>query len=201
MAEQATIDTVAARTVDRYKYGFVTDIESEKAPKGLNADTVRYISAKKNEPDWMLEWRLSAFERWLSMREPRWAKLKYPKIDYQDAYYYSAPKSKPMLESLDQVDPKLLETYKKLGIPITEQKMLAGVAVDAVFDSVSVATTFKEKLKEVGVIFCPISEALQTHPDLVRKYLGSVVPITDNFFATLNAAVFGVVSFDYIELN
>jgi len=198
MAEQATIDTVAARTVDRYKYGFVTDIESEKAPKGLNADTVRYISAKKNEPDWMLEWRLSAFERWLSMREPRWAKLKYPKIDYQDAYYYSAPKSKPMLESLDQVDPKLLETYKKLGIPITEQKMLAGVAVDAVFDSVSVATTFKEKLKEVGVIFCPISEALQTHPDLVRKYLGSVVPITDNFFATLNAAVFSDGSFVYI---
>jgi Fe-S cluster assembly protein SufB len=198
MAEQATIDTVAARTVDRYKYGFVTDIESEKAPKGLNADTVRYISAKKNEPDWMLEWRLSAFERWLSMREPRWAKLKYPAIDYQDAYYYSAPKSKPKLESLDEVDPKLLETYKKLGIPITEQKMLAGVAVDAVFDSVSVATTFKEKLKEVGVIFCPISEALQTHPELVRKYLGSVVPITDNFFATLNAAVFSDGSFVYV---
>jgi Fe-S cluster assembly protein SufB len=198
MAEQATIDTVAARTVDRYKYGFVTDIESEKAPKGLNADTVRYISAKKNEPEWMLEWRLSAFERWLTMREPRWAKLKYPKIDYQDAYYYSAPKSKPKLESLDQVDPKLLETYKKLGIPITEQKLLAGVAVDAVFDSVSVATTFKEKLKEVGVIFCPISEALQTHPDVVRKYLGSVVPITDNFFATLNAAVFSDGSFVYI---
>jgi len=198
MAEQATIDTVAARTVDRYKYGFVTDIESEKAPKGLNADTVRYISAKKNEPDWMLEWRLSAFERWLTMREPRWAKLKYPAIDYQDAYYYSAPKSKPKLESLDDVDPKLLETYKKLGIPITEQKMLAGVAVDAVFDSVSVATTFKEKLKEVGVIFCPISEALQTHPELVRKYLGSVVPITDNFFATLNAAVFSDGSFVYV---
>jgi Fe-S cluster assembly protein SufB len=198
MAEQATIDTVAARTVDRYKYGFVTDIESEKAPKGLNADTVRYISAKKNEPDWMLEWRLSAFERWLTMREPRWAKLKYPAIDYQDAYYYSAPKSKPKLESLDEVDPKLLETYKKLGIPITEQKMLAGVAVDAVFDSVSVATTFKEKLKEVGVIFCPISEALQTHPELVRKYLGSVVPITDNFFATLNAAVFSDGSFVYV---
>jgi Fe-S cluster assembly protein SufB len=198
MAEQATIDTVAARTVDRYKYGFVTDIESEKAPKGLNADTVRYISAKKNEPAWMLEWRLSAFERWLTMREPRWAKLKYPAIDYQDAYYYSAPKSKPKLESLDEVDPKLLETYKKLGIPITEQKMLAGVAVDAVFDSVSVATTFKEKLKEVGVIFCPISEALQTHPELVRKYLGSVVPITDNFFATLNAAVFSDGSFVYV---
>jgi len=198
MAEQATIDTVAARSVDRYKYGFVTDIESEKAPKGLNADTVRYISAKKNEPDWMLEWRLAAFERWLTMREPRWAKLKYPAIDYQDAYYYSAPKSKPKLESLDDVDPKLLETYKKLGIPITEQKMLAGVAVDAVFDSVSVATTFKEKLKEVGVIFCPISEALQTHPELVRKYLGSVVPVTDNFFATLNAAVFSDGSFVYV---
>jgi Fe-S cluster assembly protein SufB len=198
MAEQATIDTVASRTVDRYKYGFVTDIESEKAPKGLNADTVRYISAKKNEPAWMLEWRLSAFERWQTMREPRWAKLKYPPIDYQDAYYYSAPKSKPKLDSLDEVDPKLLETYKKLGIPITEQKMLAGVAVDAVFDSVSVATTFKEKLKEAGVIFCPISEALQTHPELVRKYLGSVVPITDNFFATLNAAVFSDGSFVYV---
>ncbi len=198
MAEQATIDAVTARGADRYKYGFVTDIESEKAPKGLIADTVRYISAKKNEPAWMLEWRLAAFERWQSMREPRWAKLKYPAIDYQDAYYYSAPKSKPKLESLDEVDPKLLETYKKLGIPLTEQKMLAGVAVDAVFDSVSVATTFKEKLKEAGVIFCPISEALQTHPELVRKYLGTVVPITDNFFATLNAAVFSDGSFVYV---
>ncbi len=198
MTEQATIDAVTARGADRYKYGFVTDIETEKAPKGLNADIVRFISAKKNEPDWMLEWRLAAFERWQGMREPRWAKLRYPAIDYQDAYYYAAPKSKPKLDSLDQVDPKLLETYKKLGIPLTEQKLLAGVAVDAVFDSVSVATTFKEKLKEAGVIFCPISEALQTHPELVRKYLGTVVPITDNFFATLNAAVFSDGSFVYV---
>jgi Fe-S cluster assembly protein SufB len=198
MAEQATIDAVAARGAERYKYGFVTDIESDKAPKGLSADTVRFISAKKNEPEWMLEWRLQAFERWLTMREPRWAKLNYPAIDYQDAYYYSAPKNQKKLESLDQVDPKLLETYKKLGIPLTEQKLLAGVAVDAVFDSVSVATTFKGKLAEAGVIFCPISEALQTHPELVRKYLGTVVPITDNFFATLNAAVFSDGSFVYV---
>jgi Fe-S cluster assembly protein SufB len=198
MAEQATIDAVTARAGDRYKYGFVTDIESEKAPKGLNADIVRFISAKKNEPGWMLEWRLAAFERWQSMKEPRWARVQYPPIDFQDAYYYSAPKTKPKLESLDEVDPKLLETYKKLGIPLTEQKLLAGVAVDAVFDSVSVATTFKGKLKEAGVIFCPISEALQTHPDLVRKYLGTVVPVTDNFYATLNSAVFSDGSFVYV---
>jgi Fe-S cluster assembly protein SufB len=198
MAEQATIDAVTARAGDRYKYGFVTDIESEKAPKGLNADIIRFISAKKNEPAWMLEWRLAAFERWQAMKEPRWAKVHYPPIDFQDAYYYSAPKSKPKLESLDEVDPKLLETYKKLGIPLTEQKLLAGVAVDAVFDSVSVATTFKGKLKEAGVIFCPISEALQTHPELVRKYLGSVVPVTDNFYATLNSAVFSDGSFVYV---
>jgi Fe-S cluster assembly protein SufB len=198
MAEQATIDAVTARAGDRYKYGFVTDIESEKAPKGLSADIVRFISAKKNEPAWMLEWRLAAFERWQAMKEPKWAKVKYPPIDFQDAYYYSAPKAKPKLESLDQVDPKLLETYQKLGIPLTEQKLLAGVAVDAVFDSVSVATTFKGKLKEAGVIFCPISEALQTHPELVRKYLGSVVPVTDNFYATLNSAVFSDGSFVYV---
>ncbi len=198
MAEQATIDTVNAQGGDKYKYGFVTDIESEKAPTGLNADIIRYISVKKNEPAWMLEWRLAAFERWQAMREPRWARVKYPPIDFQDAYYYSAPKSKPKLDSLDQVDPKLLETYKKLGIPLTEQKLLAGVAVDAVFDSVSVATTFKGKLKEAGVIFCPISEALQTHPELVRKYLGSVVPVTDNFYATLNSAVFSDGSFVYV---
>ncbi len=196
MAEQATIDAVAAR--ERYKYGFVTDIESEKAPKGLSADIVRFISAKKNEPAWMLEWRLAAFERWQAMKEPRWARVNYPPIDFQDAYYYSAPKNKPKLDSLDQVDPKLLETYKKLGIPLTEQKLLAGVAVDAVFDSVSVATTFKGKLKEAGVIFCPISEALQTHPHLVRKYLGSVVPVTDNFYATLNSAAFSDGSFVYV---
>ncbi len=198
MAEQATIDAVTDSGGDRYKYGFVTDIESEKAPKGLSVDTVRFISAKKNEPAWMLDWRLAAFERWQGMKEPRWARVNYPTIDYQDAYYYSAPKSKPKLDSLDQVDPKLLETYKKLGIPLTEQKMLAGVAVDAVFDSVSVATTFKGKLKEAGVIFCPISEALQSHPELVRKYLGTVVPVTDNFFATLNSAVFSDGSFVYI---
>jgi Fe-S cluster assembly protein SufB len=198
MAEQATIDTVQSQAGERYKYGFVTDIESEKAPKGLNADIVRYISAKKNEPAWMLEWRLQSFERWLSMREPDWAKLDYPQIDYQDLYYYSAPKAKPKLESLDEVDPKLLETYKKLGIPLTEQKLLAGVAVDAVFDSVSVATTFKGKLAEAGVIFCPMSEALQKHPELVRKYLGTVVPNTDNFFATLNSAVFSDGSFVYV---
>ncbi len=198
MAEQSTIDAVTSRGGDKYKYGFVTDIESEKAPRGLNADTVRFISAKKNEPGWMLEWRLAAFERWQTMQEPTWARVKYPRINYQDAYYYSAPKSKPKLDSLDQVDPKLLETYKKLGIPLTEQKMLAGVAVDAVFDSVSVATTFKGKLKEAGVIFCPMSEALQSHPELVRKYLGTVVPVTDNFFATLNSAVFSDGSFVYI---
>jgi Fe-S cluster assembly protein SufB len=198
MAEQATIDTVASQGGDKYKYGFVTDIESVKAPIGLNADIVRYISAKKNEPDWMLAWRLESFERWQAMREPEWAKLNYPRINYQDAYYYSEPKNKPKLESLDQVDPKLLETYKKLGIPLTEQKMLAGVAVDAVFDSVSVATTFKGKLAEAGVIFCPISEALQKHPELIRKYLGTVVPNTDNFFATLNAAVFSDGSFVYV---
>ncbi|MFN9543131.1 MAG: Fe-S cluster assembly protein SufB, partial [Alphaproteobacteria bacterium] len=198
MADQATIDTVQSQAGERYKYGFVTDIESVKAPKGLNADIVRYISAKKNEPAWMLEWRLQSFERWLAMREPDWAKLNYPRIDYQDAYYYSEPKSKPKLESLDEVDTKLLETYKKLGIPLTEQKLLAGVAVDAVFDSVSVATTFKGKLAEAGVIFCPMSEALQKHPDLVRKYLGTVVPNTDNFFATLNSAVFSDGSFVYV---
>ena len=184
---------------DKYKYGFYTDIESEKAPKGLNEDTVRFISAKKGEPEWMLEWRLEAFRRWLEMDEPDWAKVNYPKIDYQDAYYYSAPKSqadKP--KSLDEVDPELLKTYEKLGIPLNEQKMLAGVAVDAVFDSVSVVTTFKEKLAEAGVIFCPISEALHSHPELVKEYLGSVVPVTDNYFAALNAAVFSDGSFVYI---
>jgi Fe-S cluster assembly protein SufB len=198
MADQATIDTVASHAGERYKYGFVTDIESEKAPKGLNTDIVRYISARKNEPEWMLAWRLQSFERWQTMREPDWAKLNYAAIDYQDLYYYSAPKTRPKLESLDEVDPKLLETYKKLGIPLTEQKLLAGVAVDAVFDSVSVATTFKGKLAEAGVIFCPMSEALQKYPDLVRKYLGTVVPNTDNFFATLNSAVFSDGSFVYV---
>ena len=187
---------------EKYKYGFVTDIESEKAPKGLSEDTIRFISAKKNEPEWMLEWRLDAYQRWLAQKEPSWGKLSYPKIDFQDAYYYSAPKSdEDRPDSLDDVDPELLKTYEKLGIPLKEQEWLAGVknvAVDAVFDSVSVVTTFKEKLAEAGVIFCPISEALQTHPELVRKYLGSVVPVSDNFYATLNSAVFSDGSFVYI---
>jgi Fe-S cluster assembly protein SufB len=184
---------------DKYKYGFYTDIESEKAPKGLNEDTVRFISAKKGEPSWMLDWRLEAFRRWQEMEEPDWAKVNYPKIDYQDAYYYSAPKSQAdRPKSLDEVDPELLKTYEKLGIPLSEQKMLAGVAVDAVFDSVSVVTTFKDKLAEAGVIFCPISEAVHSHPELVKEYLGSVVPVTDNYFAALNAAVFSDGSFVYI---
>ena len=196
---------VAAETVeqvrslgDRYKYGFVTDIESETAPKGLNEDIVRFISAIKDEPEWLLEWRLEAFRHWQTMTEPNWAKLGIPMIDYQDAHYYSAPKQKEGPKSLDEVDPELLATYDKLGIPLREQEMLAGVAVDAVFDSVSVATTFKAKLEEHGVIFCPISEAVQNHPELVRKYLGSVVPYTDNFFATLNSAVFTDGSFVFV---
>jgi Fe-S cluster assembly protein SufB len=183
---------------EKYKYGFVTDIEMERAPKGLSADTVRYISAKKGEPEWMLEWRLGAYKRWLEMREPNWARVHYQKIDYQNSYYYAAPKNTPLKQSLDEVDPKLLETYKKLGIPLHEQMALAGVAVDAVFDSVSVATTFKAKLNEVGVIFCPISEAIRDYPDLVKKYLGTVVPVTDNFFATLNSAVFSDGTFVYV---
>nr|TFG54631.1 MAG: Fe-S cluster assembly protein SufB [Hyphomicrobiales bacterium] len=199
MANTQTKERVADLAGEKYKYGFVTDIEMDRAPKGLNEDIVRFISAKKNEPEWMLEWRLEAYRRWLEMREPKWARVHYPPIDYQDSYYYAAPKSQAdRPQSLDDVDPKLLETYQKLGIPLSEQKMLAGVAVDAVFDSVSVATTFKEKLTEVGVIFCPISEALREHPELVRKYLGTVVPSTDNFFATLNAAVFSDGSFVYV---
>ena len=181
-----------------YKYGFVTDIETESVPKGLNEDIIKMISSKKEEPGWMLEWRLKAFEYWKKMIEPRWPKLEYPAIDYQDIIYYSAPKQKKGLESLDEVDPELLKTYEKLGIPLDEQKVLSGVAVDAVFDSVSVATTFKEKLGELGIIFCSFSEALKEHPELVRKYLGTVVPYTDNFFATLNSAVFSDGSFVYI---
>ena len=181
-----------------YKAGFVTDIEQDIAPPGLDEDTIRLISSKKEEPAWLLEWRLKAFGLWKRMREPTWAKVHYPDIDYQAISYYAAPKVKPKLESLDEVDPKLLETYEKLGIPLHEQKMLAGVAVDAVFDSVSVATTFKETLAAAGVVFCPISEAVQSHPELVRKYLGSVVPTTDNFFATLNSAVFTDGSFVYV---
>ncbi len=187
----------------KYKHGFVTNIESEKATKGLSEETVRYISKKKNEPEWMLEYRLNAFKYWQNNQEndPKWANINHPKIDYQDIYYYSEPKNKPKLDSLDQVDPELLKTYEKLGIPLLEQKMLAGVAVDAVFDSVSVVTTYKEKLHEKGVIFCPISEAIQKYPDLIKKYLGSVVPYTDNFYATLNAAVFSDGSFVYIPEN
>jgi Fe-S cluster assembly protein SufB len=205
-AVQETVEQVRRIDVDQYKYGFETKIESEKAPKGLSEDTIRFISAKKNEPAWMLAWRLEAYKRWLTMREPTWARVDYPKIDYQNAYYYSAPK-KNALASLDEVDPEILKTYEKLGIPLREQEILAGVvrpegerrvAVDAVFDSVSVATTFKEELKRAGVIFMPISEALREHPDLVKKYLGSVVPVTDNFFATLNSAVFSDGSFVYV---
>jgi Fe-S cluster assembly protein SufB len=205
-AVQETVEQVRRIDVDQYKYGFVTDIESEKAPKGLSEDTVRFISAKKNEPEWMLAWRLDAYKRWLTMREPTWARVDYPKIDYQNAYYYSAPKKKA-LASLDEVDPEILRTYEKLGIPLREQEILAGVvrpegerrvAVDAVFDSVSVATTFKEELKKAGVIFMPMSEAIREHPELVKKYLGSVVPTSDNFFATLNSAVFSDGSFVYV---
>ena len=199
----ATAETIAdvEKLGDRYKYGFVTEIESETAPKGLSEDVIRFISAKKEEPDWLLEWRLQSYAKWQKMIEPNWAKLGYPPIDYQDSYYYSAPKQKDAPKSLDEVDPELLETYEKLGIPLKEQEMLAGVrnvAVDAVFDSVSVATTFKAKLAEAGVIFCSISEAVREYPDLVRKYLGSVVPQDDNFFAALNCAVYTDGSFVYV---
>ena len=193
-----TAKTIESATGGDYKYGFVTDIETDLAPRGLNEDIVRFISAKKNEPDWLLDWRLKAYRRWLTMTEPRWARVHHAAIDYQDAYYYAAPKAKELLNSLDEVDPELLRTYEKLGIPLDEQKILAGVAVDAVFDSVSVATTYKEKLAEEGIVFCSFSEAVQTQPELVRKYLGSVVPYSDNFYATLNSAVFSDGSFVYI---
>ena len=189
---------VIAKAIEQdYKYGFVTDIEQDTLPPGLNEDVIRSISAIKNEPDFMLEWRLKSYNQWLKMEEPTWAKVDYPKIDYQAISYYSAPKKKE-LKSLDEVDPEILKTYNKLGIPLEEQKMLAGVAVDAVFDSVSVATTFKEELEKHGVIFCPFSEAVQNHPELIKKYLGSVVPHTDNYFAALNSAVFTDGSFVYI---
>ena len=220
-AVQETVDQVRRIDVDQYKYGFETNIESEKAPKGLSEDIVRFISAKKNEPEWMLQWRLDAYRRWLTMREPTWARVDYPKIDYQDIYYYAAPKKFVAPKSLADVDPEILKTYEKLGIPLKEQEILAGVrkqgepselgddemtrtesrgrvAVDAVFDSVSVATTFKAELKKAGVIFMPISEAIREHPELVKKYLGSVVPTSDNFFATLNSAVFSDGSFVYV---
>jgi Fe-S cluster assembly protein SufB len=211
-AVQETVEKVRLIDVDQYKYGFVTDIESEKAPKGLSEDTIRFISAKKDEPEWMLRWRLDAYRRWLTMREPAWSRVHYGPIDYQDLYYYSAPKKKAGPKSLDEIDPEILKTYEKLGIPLREREILLGVqkpaeeggsgynrvAVDAVFDSVSVATTFKEELAKAGVLFMPISEALQKHPDLVKKYLGTVVPISDNFFATLNSAVFSDGSFVYV---
>ena len=194
-----TAEQVSSLSSDKYKYGFVTDIESDLAPKGLNEDIVRFISAKKDEPDWLLQWRLRSYRRWLEIEEPTWGNVNYPDIDFQDAHYYAAPKSKDDgPKSLDEVDPELLRTYEKLGIPLHEQKMLAGVAVDAVFDSVSVVTTFRKELAKAGVIFCPISEAVQSHPELVQKYLGSVVPYSDNFYATLNSAVFTDGSFVYI---
>jgi len=219
MADQDTIDLVKTIEVDKYKYGFETDIESDYAPKGLNEDIVRFISDKKGEPQWMLDWRLEAYRAWLHMEDPTWAKVSFPKIDYQDLYYYAAPKSMAAPKSLDEIDPKLLETYAKLGIPLKEQEILAGirkqgeksmldedgnevttgrVAIDAVFDSVSVVTTFKDELKKAGVIFCSISEALREHPELVRQYLGSVVPQGDNFYAGLNSAVFSDGSFVYV---
>src|SRR6516162_757950 len=217
-AVQETVDQVRRIDVDQYKYGFETQIESEKAPKGLSEETVRFISAKKNEPEWMLAWRLDAYRRWLTMHEPTWAKVEYGPIDYQDIYYYAAPKKAP--KSLDEIDPEILRTYERLGIPLREREALLGiqkpadeaddaeeggegggygkVAVDAVFDSVSVATTFKAELAKAGVLFMPISEAIQKHPELVKKYIGTVVPVSDNFFATLNSAVFSDGSFVYV---
>src|SRR5271167_3125735 len=201
-AVQATVDRVRSIEVDAYKYGFISDIESDKAPKGLSEDIVRFISAKKGEPEWLLAWRLEAYRRWTTMETPRWARVEYPEIDYQDLYYFSAPKSTPAPKSLDEVDPELLKVYAKLGIPLVEQEILAGVerrvAVDAVFDSVSVATTFKAELAKAGVIFCSFSDAVRDHPGLIERYLGSVVPPGDNFFAALNSAVFSDGSFVYV---
>jgi Fe-S cluster assembly protein SufB len=193
--EQSTIEELANR---EYKYGFVTDVEADVIPRGLNEDIVRTISTKKQEPEWLLEWRLKAFRHWQTMTEPRWPNVKYAEIDYQDIIYYSAPRQKDRPQSLDDVDPEILKTYEKLGIPLSERALLAGVAVDAVFDSVSVATTFKEKLKELGIVFCSFSDAVREYPDLVRKHLGSVVPYNDNFFSALNSAVFSDGSFVYI---
>jgi Fe-S cluster assembly protein SufB len=196
------VDTIRDLAEREYKWGFISDIEEDRVPKGLNEETIRLISSKKGEPEFMLDWRLKAYRHWMTLEashaEPKWANVKYPPINYQDIVYYSAPKQKPSLANLDEVDPELLRTYDKLGIPLQEQKMLAGVAVDAVFDSVSVATTFKGKLAEMGIIFCSFSEAVRNHPELVQKYLGSVVPYTDNFFATLNSAVFTDGSFVYV---
>ena len=197
VATQETIDKVKEVT-SSYKYGFVTQLEAEKAPLGLSEEIVKFISNKKKEPKWLLDWRLKAYKKWLTMDEPNWAMVNFPKINFQDIYYYSAPKTKPKLNSLDEVDPELLKTYEKLGIPIKEQEALAGVAVDYVFDSVSVATTFREKLADEGIIFCPISEAVQNYPDLVKKYIGSVIPIGDNYYAALNSAVFTDGSFVFV---
>jgi Fe-S cluster assembly protein SufB len=203
-AVQETIEQVRLIEVDQYKYGFETEVEMEKSPRGLSEDVIRFISAKKGEPEWMLQWRFDAYKRWLTMKEPAWARVSYDKVDYNDIYYYAAPKKNQAPKSLDEVDPEILKTYEKLGIPLREQEILAGVeperrvAVDAVFDSVSVATTFKEELSKAGVIFMPISEAIREYPDLVRQYMGTVVPVTDNFFATLNSAVFTDGSFVYI---
>lgn len=193
--EQQVLDDVVH---GEYKYGFVSDIEQELLPKGLNEDVVRFISAKKEEPEWMLDWRLKAFRQWQAMTEPEWANVRYPKVDFQDIIYWAAPKKRPELNSLDEVDPELLATFEKLGIPLEEQKLLAGVAVDVVLDSVSVKTTFQEALREKGIIFCPMSEAVREHPDLVRRYLGSVVPQNDNYYAALNSAVFSDGSFVYV---
>jgi Fe-S cluster assembly protein SufB len=193
-----TQQTIRSLSDEGYKYGFVTDIEADSAPPGLDEDTVRFISAKKGEPEWLLEWRLAAFRAWREMQEPEWAKVEFPPIDFQSASYYSAPKQQATPKSLDEVDPELLRTYEKLGIPLREREVLAGVAVDAVFDSVSVATTFKEQLLELGIIFCSFGEAVREHPELVKKYLGTVVPQNDNFYAALNSAVFSDGSFAYI---
>src|SRR5438093_4822372 len=190
-----TIEQLASR---EYKYGFVTEIEQDVAPRGLREEIVRLISAKKHEPEWLLDWSLKAYRTWLTMKEPTWGNVKYGPIDYQNIVYYAAPKKRPALQSLDEVDPEIRRTFEKLGIPLEEQKLLTGVAVDAVFDSVSVATTFKEKLADLGIIFCSFSDAVQEHPDLVRKYLGTVVPYSDNFFATLNWSVLGDGAFAYI---
>ena len=201
MSTPEPMDEVRALTEGDYKFGFVTDLEADTVPKGLNEDVIRLISAKKGEPDWLLDWRLDSFAKWQAMagHEPTWARVEHPPIDFQDIRYYSAPKSKDDgPKSLDEVDPELLETYEKLGIPLREQEVLAGVAVDAVFDSISVATTYKAKLAELGIIFCSFSEAVQEHPDLVRQYLGAVVPQGDNFYACLNSAVFSDGSFVYI---
>jgi Fe-S cluster assembly protein SufB len=192
------LSAIEKTVLSDYKYGFVTEIEADEAPPGLSEDIVRFISAKKNEPEWMLEWRLKAYNHWLKMEEPTWANIKYEKVNYQDIKYYSAPKQKKKVNSLDDIDPELRKTFEKLGISLDEQKRLSGVAIDAVIDSVSIGTTFKEQLGELGIIFCSISDAIQEHPELVKKYIGSVVPITDNFFSALNAAVFSDGSFCYI---